>query len=176
MKKYILSIDQSTSATKFMLFDHHASLIHRVSISHKQFYPQPGFVEHDPEEILLNTIHGIKLLLDESVCEESEIAALSLTNQRETAMIWNRVSGKAVGKAVVWQCQRGKDFCDELKKNQMDRLILEKTGLIIDPYFSASKLKWLMDHTEGSKELNLILKRLGIFAILSSKSAKLLLC
>jgi len=153
MKKYILSIDQSTSATKIMLFDHRGTLQHRVSISHKQYYPQPGFVEHDPEEILRNTLKGIQLLLKETACPESDIAALSITNQRETAMIWDRKTGRPIGRAAVWQCQRGKAFCDELRENQMDNLILEKTGLIIDPYFSASKLKWLVDQNAECREL-----------------------
>lgn len=153
MKKYILAIDQSTSATKVLLFDSNADLKHRVSLSHKQYYPQPGFVEHDPEEILRNTLKGIKRLIEEYGCQESDIAALSITNQRETAMIWDRNTGLPVSRAVVWQCQRGKDFCDELKANQKDKLILEKTGLIIDPYFSASKLKWLMDHVKACREL-----------------------
>ena len=123
MKKYILSIDQSTSATKVMLFDRKADLKHRVSLPHRQFYPKPGFVEHDPEEILQNTFKGINRLLKETACLESEIAALSITNQRETTMIWERNSGKPVSKAIVWQCQRGKDFCDKLKANHKADMI-----------------------------------------------------
>ena len=150
---YLLAIDQSTSATKIMLFNHGAELVERVSLSHRQYYPKPGFVEHDPVEIFNNTVEGIQMLLQQVGVDESEIAGIAITNQRETALIWDRATGDPVCNAAVWQCQRGVPFCNELKASGKGKLIQSKTGLIIDPYFSASKLKWMVDHVDGAKEL-----------------------
>jgi glycerol kinase len=147
---YILSIDQSTSATKVMIFDLNAQLVNRVSIPHRQFYPQPGFVEHDPEEIFNNTLTGIKEVLRKS--KVNSVVCLSITNQRETSLIWDRRSGKPIANAAVWQCQRGASACDNLKRNGLGDLIRSKTGLIIDSYFSASKLQWIINNTPGAKE------------------------
>jgi glycerol kinase len=151
-KNYVLAIDQSTSATKAMLFNHKAELVDRVSMPHKQYYPQPGFVEHDPEEIFTNTISGIKQLLKQSGTDESMISGIAITNQRETAMIWDKTTGLPVCNAAVWQCQRGVEYCKQLKDEDKGTLIMERTGLIIDPYFSASKLKWMVDKVDGLKE------------------------
>jgi glycerol kinase len=147
--KYLLAIDQSTSATKTMLFNRSAELVDRVSIPHKQYYPRDGFVEHDADEIFSNTIKGIKQLLDKASVKESELSGIAITNQRETAMIWDKTTGVPVANAAVWQCQRGVEYCNQLKKDNKGELIMEKTGLIIDPYFSASKLKWIVDNVEG---------------------------
>ncbi len=149
---YILSIDQSTSATKVMLFDRQAGLIHRVTVKHEQYYPEPGYVEHDPEEIFDNTILGIRRLLEEHPAGSGRIVCIAITNQRETAMIWEKASGKPVARAAVWQCQRGVPFCDQLKKENKETLIREKTGLVIDSYFSASKLHWIMEQYPGLRE------------------------
>jgi len=151
-KKYILSIDQSTSATKILLFNLKGELADRVSIPHKQYYPQAGFVEHDPEEIFLNTLDGMQQILERTKCPESEICCIAITNQRETAMIWERIGGKPVYNAVVWQCQRGVEFCNHLKAENKGKLIQDKTGLIIDPYFSASKLRWIVENVEGVRD------------------------
>lgn len=150
--KYLLAIDQSTSATKLMLFNRQAELVERVSMAHKQYYPREGFVEHDAIEIFDNTLSGIRQLLDQTGTVESEIGALAITNQRETAMIWDRITGLPVSHAAVWQCQRGVDYCNRLKEEGRGGLIMEKTGLIIDPYFSASKLKWIVDNVEGVRD------------------------
>jgi glycerol kinase len=151
-KKYILTIDQSTSATKVMLFNRQAELMHRVGLPHKQYYPQPGFVEHDAMEILNNTLEGLKNVVREAKADVSDIAGIAITNQRETAMIWDKTTGKPIANAVVWQCQRGAEFCNILKENGYEKTIMEKTGLIIDPYFSASKLHWLMKNIAGLPE------------------------
>jgi glycerol kinase len=151
-KKYILAIDQSTSATKVMLFNRKAELVHRVSLPHKQYYPQPGFVEHDAEEIWQNTLTALERVVLEAEIKITDIAGIAITNQRETAMIWDKTTGKPVANAVVWQCQRGADFCNILKENNYGSIIMQKTGLIIDPYFSASKLRWLMKNVEGLPE------------------------
>ena len=149
---YIISVDQSTSATKILLFNTQAKLIDRISIPHKQYYPQPGFVEHDPVEIYDNTVRGILEILKKAAINTDEIACLSITNQRETSMIWDRHSGKPVANAAVWQCQRGVPVCENLKNKGYSETIREKTGLIIDSYFSASKLQWIINNTPGAKE------------------------
>lgn len=152
LKKYIITIDQSTSATKVMLFNKSAELVHRVSILHQQFYPQPGFVEHNAMEIFNNVISGLKTLVSEAQVSESEIAGIGITNQRETTLIWDKTTGLPVANAAVWQCQRGAAVCKELLKTVWNQKIQKKTGLRIDPYFSASKLGWLMQNTAGLKE------------------------
>ncbi len=150
--KYIIAVDQSTSATKVMLFNKKAELVHQVSISHQQFYPQPGFVEHDAMEIFNNVISGLKTLVSETKILESEIAGIGITNQRETSLIWDKSTGLPVANAAVWQCQRGVEFCKEIIQTEWNETIRKKTGLIIDPYFSASKLRWLMKNVKGLKE------------------------
>lgn len=152
LKKFILSIDQSTSATKVMLFDHRAHLVNRVSLQHRQIYPKPGFVEHDPLEIYDNIIRGIKEILEKTKTDPDEISCLSITNQRETALIWDRYTGEPVANAAVWQCQRGVDICSNLKKQGYGKMIADKTGLIIDSYFSASKLQCIINNIPGIKE------------------------
>ena len=152
-KSFILSIDQSTSATKVMLFDSKACLKERVSISHQQFYPHPGFVEHDPDEIFENCIKGIKEIIKKTKVNPSEIACLSITNQRETSLIRDRNTGKPVANAAVWQCQRGATICGgNLKKRGYSEVIRKKTGLLIDSYFSASKLQWIVNNIPGVTE------------------------
>jgi glycerol kinase len=133
-----------------MLFDEMTRLAERVTLSHQQFYPQPGFVEHDPEEIYNNTLTGIKEVLRKT--KVNSVICLSITNQRETSLIWDRRSGKPIANAAVWQCQRGASKCDELKKQGLGDLIRSKTGLIIDSYFSASKLQWIINNTPGATE------------------------
>jgi glycerol kinase len=151
-EKYILAIDQSTSATKTILFDERARVAHRVTIAHKQYYPQDGFIEHDAEEIYSNTLKGIKLLLQEKAVDESQIVSIAITNQRETAMIWDQTTGKPVANAAVWQCQRGTAYCNELREKGYNDTVKAKTGLMLDPYFSASKLHWIMNNVDGLKE------------------------
>ena len=150
--KYILTVDQSTSATKVMLFNASANLVNRVSLPHKQYYPEEGFVEHDAEEIFSNTVKGMTEVLSASGVSVSDLSAVSITNQRETSLIWNKTTGKPIANAAVWQCQRGKTFCAELNEKGYSQIIREKTGLIIDPYFSASKLRWILHNTKGAKE------------------------
>jgi glycerol kinase len=150
-QKYLLAIDQSTSATKVVLFDQSACVVKRVNLPHRQFYPTAGFVEHDPEEIFTNTAKGMTEILQLASLHASDLAAISITNQRETCLIWDKKSGKPIANAAVWQCQRGKEFCDRLNEQEFGPKIQEKTGLIIDPYFSASKLWWLINNIEGAK-------------------------
>ena len=149
---YILAIDQSTSASKVMLFDKKAGLVSRVSLPHQQYYPQPGFVEHDAEEIFVNVIKGMNHVVSESSVSVDDIAGIAITNQRETSLIWDKTTGKPIARAAVWQCQRGAPYCNQLKEEGRETLVREKTGMIIDPYFSASKLRWILKNTPGAEE------------------------
>lgn len=152
MSRYILAVDQSTSATKAILFDEACRLINRVNIEHKQYYPQAGWVEHDAEEIYANMIEAIGRLLRKTEVEADAEFSLAITNQRETVVVWEAATGKPIGKAVVWQCQRGAEICRALKEAGHEKTFLAKSGLLIDPYFSASGVKWLLDHTPGARE------------------------
>ena len=125
---------------------------HRTTIAHQQYYPQPGFVEHDPVEIFENTKMAMQKVLQEKAINVDEIASIALTNQRETVMVWNKNTGEPVYNAMVWQCQRGAPYCHELKEQGYGELIKSKTGLLIDPYFSASRLYWVMQNVEGLKQ------------------------
>lgn len=149
--KYIIAVDQSTSATKAILFNEQCQLIGRKNVAHKQYYPQAGWVEHDPEEIYNNTVKAIHEVL-QLVKGDNVAYSLALTNQRETVVVWNRHTGKPIYNAVVWQCQRGADICRDLVEKGYTQLIRERTGLLIDPYFAASGVKWILDNVEGAKE------------------------
>ena len=144
--KYILAIDQSTSASKAMLFDIKGQLLDKVSLLHEQIYPQPGWVEHDGEEIYNNVVNSVRLLLDQNKGVEKDLLCLSITNQRETILVFDRDTGKPIYNAIVWQCRRGSEICTGLIDEGKNELVQQKTGLPIDTYFSASKIKWLVDN------------------------------
>jgi len=140
----ILAIDQSTSATKALLFDTGGRLLDKSSESHKQIYPQPGWVEHDAEEIWQNTLAVLKGLVEKNKARAGEIACLSITNQRETIVVFDRKTGKPLHNAIVWQCRRGDPICAEVTLAGGVEKVRKLTGLKIDTYFSASKLTWLV--------------------------------
>ena len=152
MKRYIIAIDQSTSATKAILFDEGCKLLGRVNVEHKQYYPQAGWVEHDAEEIYANAVEAIRGLMKLGLAEEGASYSLAITNQRETVVVWNAETGKPISHAVVWQCQRGAEICRQLKEAGHEKTFLAKSGLLLDPYFSASGVKWLLDNVEGARE------------------------
>jgi glycerol kinase len=151
-KTYILALDQSTTSSKAMLFDNNCRMISSSSKKHKQYYPNPGWVEHDPAEIYEN----VKEILKEAVLiaeiNPAEIKVLSITNQRETVIVWNRETGIPVYNAIVWQCRRTSGICAELKALGYEKMVMDKTGLVLDPYFSSTKIKWIFDNVEGVKE------------------------
>lgn len=151
MKNYIIAIDQSTSATKAMLFNEQCEMLRRVNKAHQQYYPKAGWVEHDAEEIYNNTLWVVKELLKDENLEENNYS-LAITNQRETVVVWDKTTGKPVYNAVVWQCMRGAEICNQLKEAGYGKMVQEKSGLLIDPYFSASGAKWILDHIEGARE------------------------
>ena len=140
----ILSIDQSTSATKVVLFDFDGHVLDRASREHRQIYPQPGWVEHDAEEIWQNVLAVIREIAARNADKLSQLLCLSITNQRETIVVFDRATGRPLHPAIVWQCRRGDSICQQLRAAGREPLVREKTGLKLDTYFSASKLKWLM--------------------------------
>lgn len=150
--KYTIAIDQSTSATKAMLFDEKATLMSRVSIDHKQYYPQAGWVEHDPVEIIENTYNAVKQLISTVDVDQQDITSIAITNQRETVLVWDKRTGNPIYNAVVWQCNRGTQICEELLAQGHKPMVTRKTGLIINPYFSASGVKWILDNVSGARQ------------------------
>jgi glycerol kinase len=145
MKRYVVAVDQSTSATKAVLFSEAGQLVQRASLEHKQHYPGPGMIEHDPEEIYRNTLSVVSSVLREAKVGPSNLTALALTNQRETIVAWDGRTGRPLHNALVWQDQRGTACCETLREEGSAPTVRAKTGLLLDTYFSASKLKWLVD-------------------------------
>ncbi|MFO7621143.1 MAG: glycerol kinase GlpK [Bacteroidales bacterium] len=153
MKDFILSLDQGTTSSRAIVFNHDGIPVATAQKEFTQIYPQPGWVEHDPEEIW-STQAGVALeAITKAGLKSTDVAAIGITNQRETTVVWNRRTGKPVFNAIVWQDRRTAGFCDRLKKEGHSRTILEKTGLIIDAYFSATKIRWILDNVEGAREL-----------------------
>lgn len=162
--KFLLAIDQSTAATKTLLFDQSGKLVAREDKAHRQFYPQPEWVEHDPMEIFNNTVSAIRDVIKKSSIDQADVIALSITNQRETVVLWDKQTGLPIYNAVVWQCRRGAAICSELRKKGYDDLIKSRTGLLIDPYFSASGAQWVIENVAEANEL-ILQNRLAIGTI-----------
>lgn len=152
MKDRILAVDQSTSGTKALLFDEAGGLIGRVDLPHRQIKPQPGWVEHDPEEIYRNTVETVRQLLEKTETAPERIAALGISNQRETVLAWDEATGKPVYNAVVWQCARAEQLCRELEQDPRAQKVPEKTGLNLSPYFSAAKLSWILKNVPEAQK------------------------
>ncbi|TDQ33765.1 FGGY-family carbohydrate kinase [Aureibacillus halotolerans] len=148
----ILVIDQSTSGTKGLLVDSTGEIIGKSAKAHQQDYPQPGWVEHDPYELYENVKEVIKRISHRAQLLNVDIAALALTNQRETVVVWEKATGKIIYPAIVWQCKRTIDICTSLQLEGWEQVVREKTGLPIDPYFSATKVKWILDHVDGARD------------------------
>ena len=144
----IIAIDQSTSSTKALLFDEQCRIVARTNVDHKQYYPQTGWVEHDAEEIYQNMVKAISQL----PLQEEAVYSIALTNQRETAVVWNKLTGKPIANAVVWQDTRGAELCRQLRAEGRADMVMAKSGLLIDPNFSASGVKWLLDNIEGARQ------------------------
>ena len=146
----ILSIDQGTTGTTVLLVDVHGNIIAQGSQEFTQYYPHPGWVEHDPEEIWNATLQAIDALFAEE--NAPNIVAIGITNQRETTIVWDRQTGKPIHPAIVWQCRRTADMCASLEKQGIAEEIKAKTGLVLDPYFSGTKIAWILDHVSGARE------------------------
>lgn len=151
MARYILAVDQSTSATKAILVDSSGEVLSRSSLPHQQFYPNSGFVEHDGQEIYANTVEAMKRCVASYSVEAREIAAIAITNQRETVMVWDRTTGDPLCNAAVWQCLRGEEICRNLRSEGYEQSVKSTTGLVIDPYFSASKIQWILDNVPEAR-------------------------
>ena len=153
MKKYILSLDQGTTSSRAIVFDHGGNICAVAQKEFKQMFPKPGWVEHDPMEIWASQGSVAKESLLKLSLKAEDIAAIGITNQRETTVVWNRKTGLPIYNAIVWQDRRTADYCDELKKNGHADLIQDKTGLVVDAYFSGTKIKWILDHVDGARVL-----------------------
>lgn len=149
--EYTIVIDQSTSATKAFLFDTDCHIVERASVAHKQYYPKAGWVEHDAEEIYQNTLKAITAVVEGHKSKDNNFS-LAITNQRETVVVWERKTGRPVCHAVVWQCMRGAEICNQLKKDGYSELVRERSGLLIDPYFAGSGAKWILDNVDGARQ------------------------
>ena len=152
MKRYILSIDQSTQGTKVMLFDETGKKVARTDRPHKQYIDENGWVEHDLGEIYENLLAAAKELLDMTGVQTEEIAAVGISNQRETTVVWDRDSGQPIYNAIVWQCRRTAPLADQLIVDGHEEEIRAKTGLTPDPYFSGTKIRWILDNVSGARE------------------------
>lgn len=152
MTQYILSIDQGTTSSRAIVFNNLGKIVATAQQEFQQYFPDSGWVEHDPDEIISSVINVCKQALKTANLRAQDIAGIGITNQRETTVLWDKQTGKPVYKAIVWQDRRTADFCSELKEQGHEPLISEKTGLLLDPYFSATKIKWILDHVPQAKE------------------------
>ena len=152
MDQYILALDQGTTSSRAILFNHSGDIKGVSQKEFKQYFPKPGWVEHDPKEIWETQEEVAREVLKKSGVAPQDIAAIGITNQRETTVVWNKETGEPIHNAIVWQDRRTAEFCDSLKEKKLAPKIQEKTGLVIDAYFSGTKLKWILDNVEGARE------------------------
>lgn len=152
MKKYILAIDQGTTSSRAILFNKKGEIIASAQKEFPQYFPKPGWVEQDANEIWLSVLGVYMEVLVKAKVSAEEIAAMGITNQRETAIVWDKVTGEPIYHAIVWQSRQTADICKALAEDGKEQMIREKTGLLIDPYFSATKIQWILEHVEGAKE------------------------
>lgn len=150
--KYILALDQGTTSSRAIVFDKQGRVCGKAQQEFKQIYPKPGWVEHDPHDIYGSQVGVISEALIRAGVSVDSIAAIGITNQRETTFVWERATGRPVYNAIVWQCRRTADYCEELKRDGLADMIYKKTGLVLDAYFSATKLKWILDNVPGARE------------------------
>lgn len=153
MNKYILALDQGTTSSRAIIFDHKGLPVASARKEFRQIFPQPGWVEHDPDEIWSTQAGVAAEVLARAGTDSSSIAAIGITNQRETTVVWNRKTGRPVHNAIVWQDRRTSEYCDQLKSDGLDDTILKKTGLIIDAYFSATKVRWILENVSGARSM-----------------------
>ncbi|ARJ20771.1 MULTISPECIES: glycerol kinase GlpK [Bacillus] len=152
MKKYILSLDQGTTSSRAILFNKEGKIVHSAQKEFTQHFPKPGWVEHNAQEIWGSILAVIATCLSEADVKPEQIAGIGITNQRETAVVWDKTTGKPIYNAIVWQSRQTVEICDELKEKGYSEMVREKTGLLIDAYFSGTKVKWILDNVEGARE------------------------
>ncbi|MFT6881510.1 MAG: glycerol kinase [Marinoscillum sp.] len=151
--KYILALDQGTTSSRAILFDSKGHIVGTSQKEFTQYFPNSGWVEHDPEEIWATQSEVMRNVLNENALNPTDIMAIGITNQRETTVVWDRATGEAVYNAIVWQDKRTADYCEELKKQGLEDKIKSKTGLVVDAYFSGTKVKWILDNVEGARDM-----------------------
>ena len=149
--RVILAIDQGTTGTTVAVMNTRGVLLGSVNHEFPQIFPKPGWVEHEPETIWKSVLKGIRAVFRKGLCKPADIACIGITNQRETALLWERRTGKPVGRAIVWQCRRTASFCESLRKKGLEPMVRDRTGLVLDPYFSASKFRWLLNGIDGAR-------------------------
>lgn len=151
-KKYIVSLDQGTTSSRAVIFDKNGNMVGMKSRKFKQIFPNPGWVEHDPQEILDSQLGALEDVLQSKNINIGEIICIGITNQRETVVVWDKGTGKPIYNAIVWQCRRTSSICQQLKDRGFQDQIQEKTGLLLDSYFSGTKIKWILDNIDGARE------------------------
>ena len=149
---YILALDQGTTSSRAILFDHAGNICAVAQKEFAQYFPEPGWVEHDPLEIWVSQATVAKEVMLKLAINAGQVAAIGITNQRETTVVWDRKTGEPVYKAIVWQDRRTAGYCDKLRAEGHAEMIKNKTGLVVDAYFSGTKLKWILDHVPGARE------------------------
>ncbi len=149
---HILALDQGTTSSRAIVFDDAGNIVSLAQQEFKQYYPKPGWVEHDPEEIWQSQLAVAVEAINKAKLQPTEIAALGITNQRETVVVWNRTTGEPIHPAIVWQDRRTADYCDRLRSDGRESMVTQKTGLLLDPYFSGTKLNWLLDNVAGARD------------------------
>ncbi len=152
MKKYVISLDQGTTSSRAIIFDRDQNIVGIAQKEFTQIYPKPGYVEHDPMEIYASQYGVLIEVLAKSGISPDEVAAIGITNQRETTIVWDKKTGRPVYNAIVWQCRRTADICEQMKRDGMEPYVKDTTGLIVDAYFSGTKIKWILDNVEGARE------------------------
>ena len=166
MKKFLVAIDQGTTSSRAILFDLDGNIKFTSQFEFNQYFPKNGWVEHNPNEIWLTTLKALKKVIKKASLLKGKILSIGITNQRETTILWNKKTGKPVYNAIVWQDRRTHEYCEKLKQKKYENIFRRKTGLFIDPYFSATKIKWILENVKISKKLqksnNLLLSLIHI--------------
>ena len=152
MAKYLLALDAGTTSSRAIIFDLNGKIISMDQLEFPQIFPREGYVEHNPDDIWNTQLTVAQNAIEKAGLAYSDICAIGITNQRETTIIWDKTTGKPIYNAIVWQCRRTSDYCDELRRLGLTDMIRERTGLVLDPYFSATKIKWILDHVEGARD------------------------
>ncbi len=152
--KFILALDQGTTSSRSLLINHSGEIVAMEQQEFTQIFPQPGWVEHDPKEIWISQLNTAKNVINKAGIQASDIAAIGITNQRETTVVWNRNTGEPIYNAIVWQDRRTADICEKIKSGGHEQAIFEKTGLVVDAYFSGTKIQWILDNVAGARALS----------------------
>ena len=152
MSKYIMALDSGTTSNRCIIFDKEGRICSVAQKEFNQIFPQPGWVEHDADEIFSTQLEVARQAMENIGARAADIAGIGITNQRETTIVWNKLTGRPVYNAIVWQCRRTAAFCDELREAGLTESVRSKTGLVIDPYFSGTKIRWILDHVPGARQ------------------------